>query len=189
MIELIAAGISAGASAGSLYSQYRARGYIQQAGVYQQLGIIQQGQAQAASAEYNAKVALENADIALAQGRYSADLQQRDAQRAYGSVQAAYGASGVTSDSGSVVDVLMESTMNATRDNLALIHNSELEARSYRGQASMYQQEAANARTSMILGVMAAQNNAAGGLNSNMGSMFGTLGNAATNAYSAFRRM
>jgi hypothetical protein len=189
MIEMIAAGISAGASIGSLYSQYKARGYVQQAGVYQQLGIIQQGQAQAAAAEYNARVSLENADIALEQGRYSADLQQRDAQRAYGSVQAAYGASGVTADSGSVVDVLMESTMNATRDNLAIMHNAELESRSYKAQAAMQQQEAQNARTSMLLGVMAAQNSTAGGMNSNMGGMFGTIGNAATNAYSAFRRM
>lgn len=101
------------------------------------IGSIYQGEANAAAANYNAQVAQQNAAIARQQGVAAVEAQQRDAARSQGRAIALYGASGVSGDSGSPLDVLADSARMAELDKLTLQYNAELRATGYDQQASL----------------------------------------------------
>jgi hypothetical protein len=111
-------------------------------------GAVQQGQAQAASATYNAQVAEKNSQIAKAQGAAAAEMQSRDAQRRMGAAIASFGASGVDVGVGSPTDVLAESVRNSTLDALTLKYNYDLKAMGFSDQANLNTMSASNAKTS-----------------------------------------
>lgn len=115
------------------------------------IGNILQGQGQAMSAEYNAQIANQNAEVARQQGVAASQAQQRTATRAISAATAAYGASGVQTDSGSPVDVLAESARMATLDNLTLKYNYALKSLGYNNQASLNQAQAQYASTASVL--------------------------------------
>ncbi len=76
------------------------------------MGAIQQGNAQAASAGYNAKIAAQNAQIATknaeyigAQGNENVAAESQKTRAAEGAITANQGASGVNVNTGSAVDV------------------------------------------------------------------------------------
>jgi hypothetical protein len=114
-------------------------------------GNIIQGQGQKLSADYNAQIGLQNATIAEQQSTSASEAQQRDASRKIGAATAAYGASGVQTDSGSPLDVLAESARNATLDNLTLKYNYALKAQGLRNQAALSETEGEYASTASIL--------------------------------------
>lgn len=121
------------------------------AGATKAVGSIMAGEGNAKAAEYNAAVAQQNAAIAREQGVAAADAQWRGAQRTFGSIKASFGASGVQSDNGSPLDVLMDSARNATLDNLTTKYNYELKAVGFQNQATLETMKAQNSRTSGVL--------------------------------------
>lgn len=120
------------------------------------VGAIRQGQAAAASADYNAKVAQQNAQISAAQGNAAVEAQQRDAQRRIGAAVAAYGASGVQLSDGSPMDVLEESARNSALDAATLKYNYKLRGMGFENQASLYSAQSGFASTAGYLGAGAA---------------------------------
>ena len=116
-------------------------------GGIQALGAVRQGQAAAASADYNAKVAEQNAQIANAQGNAAVEAQQRDAQRRMGAAVAAYGASGVQLSDGSPMDVLEESARNSALDAATLKYNYKLRSMGFQNQANLYSAQSGFATT------------------------------------------
>lgn len=111
------------------------------------VGAIRQGQAQQAMFDYQAKVARGNAGVAEAQGAAAVEAQQRDVARRMGSATAAYGASGVASDTGSPMDALMESAALAELDSLTLKHAYKMKALGYNTQAEIDSASGENSRT------------------------------------------
>jgi len=115
------------------------------------VGAIRQGQAAAASADYNAKVAQQNSQIAGDQGNAAVEAQQRDAQRRMGAAVAAYGASGVQLSDGSPMDVLEESARNSALDAATLKYNYKLRGMGFDNQASLYSAQSGFASTAGYL--------------------------------------
>jgi hypothetical protein len=114
-------------------------------------GNIIQGQGQKLAADYNSQIALQNAQIAEQQSGAASEAQQRDASRKIGAATAAYGASGVQTDSASAMDVLAESARNATLDNLTLKYNYALKAAGLKNQAALSEAEGEYASTASVL--------------------------------------
>jgi hypothetical protein len=115
------------------------------------VGAIRQGQAAAGAANYNAQLAEQNAQIATAQGEAAAQAQQRDSQRNIGRALAAYGASGVQTDTGSPTDVLADSARGAALDNLNIKYNAKLRAMGLQAQAGLDRANASNSETAGYL--------------------------------------
>ena len=126
------------------------------AAVVSAVGAVRQGQAAAASADYNAKVAEQNAQIANAQGNAAVEAQQRDAQRRMGAAVAAYGASGVQLSDGSPMDVLEESARNSALDAATLKYNYRLRGMGFENQAALSSAQSGFASTSGYLNAGAA---------------------------------
>lgn len=111
---------------------------------------IKEQDEQVAQALWRDKELMEkNAEIAREAGAYNAARQQDSAFKAFGATRADYAASGVTQDSGSVVDILRESYANAELDRLNIIHGAEMDALDYENKASgLHEQVDAVRRTS-----------------------------------------
>ncbi len=120
---------------------------------------IKQSQAQQAQAEYQAKVANRNAELAQqqasaqrAQGYEAAQKERLKTARLIGQQRAQAGASGVAVDLGSFADVAEDTAaqgemdaLNAYNAGLDRGYNSELQAWNYKTNAEGYQQAADNA--------------------------------------------
>jgi hypothetical protein len=111
------------------------------------IGTLMGGEASAMSSEYNASIARQNAAIAQQQGQAAMEAQQRTYRRAVGAGLAAYGASGVQSDSGSPLDVLADSARMAELDRLTIGYNAKLKAIGLEQNAVMDTMSAKTART------------------------------------------
>jgi hypothetical protein len=109
------------------------------------VGAIRSAQAQQSSANYNAKIAEQNAATARMQGEAAAQAQSRDASRRQGSAIALYGAAGVDAATGSPSDVLADSTREATLDNLTTKYNYNLRALGYMDQSQLDTAQGKNA--------------------------------------------
>lgn len=120
------------------------------------LGAVRQGQAVAASADYNAKVASQNAQIADAQGVAAGEAQHRDAIRKIGAATAAYGASGVQLSDGSPLDVLEESARESALDAATLKYNYKLKGLGFGNQAALYSAQSGFASTAGTLNALSA---------------------------------
>lgn len=90
-------------------------------------------------------IAQRNAKLAKEQAKYNADLQQVQAEKEVASTRAGYAASGVTSSSGSVFNVIQESVFNAELDKQNIINGGDIRSRSYVNQAVAASSAAAGA--------------------------------------------
>lgn len=184
----IAGIMSVGSSVAGIVNSIMGRDNTSQGSYYSQLGGLMQANAQASADEFNAGMALKKADLVEAQGRYAAGLQAKEGQRAIGGIKAGYGASGVTSDSGSVEDVLAESVRNINADNMMILYNANTQAGMLRKEADMQQQAANNARMMGLIGYMAGGNAGSAAMSQNTGSILGQLGQGANSAFNLFNR-
>lgn len=100
------------------------------------VGAIQQGQAQAQAANYNANLAERNARVVAQQTTAEVGLQRQEAARTQGSLIAGYAASGVTME-GSPSDVLRASITQAKLDEHTLIYKGDLQAMGLRETATL----------------------------------------------------
>ncbi|OGT79396.1 MAG: hypothetical protein A3J35_04355 [Gammaproteobacteria bacterium RIFCSPLOWO2_02_FULL_52_10] len=110
------------------------------------VGAIRQGQSQAASSDYNAAVARNNAVYARQVAAENERRQRILTRKTIGGARAGYGASGVTLE-GTPLDVPRESAANAELDALTIRHQGELAARGYENTATLDTFAASGART------------------------------------------
>ncbi len=89
------------------------------------IGAIRQGQAAQAAAEFNAKVAENNASSAKLQAKEEERRHRIVARKRIGATRAAIGASGISLE-GSPLDVLEENAANAELDALTIRHAGEV---------------------------------------------------------------
>lgn len=101
------------------------------------MGALYQGNMESSQLDQQAGMQRENARMAREKGASDADRQQIIAGHKIGAMHAGYGASGVSSQSGSVLDVLRMSAANAERDRLTILHGSNLRALNFENQAVM----------------------------------------------------
>lgn len=147
------------------------------------MGSIQQGQAAAASANYNAKVADMNAQIserrardALERGKVEEQKKRTQAQQVLGQQRAAMAANGVDIGFGSPLDTLVDTATLGEVDALTIRSNSAREAYDYKVQA-------ANGRADANLSRMNAKSASTGGyLNA-----ASTILTGAGNAYKSYK--
>ncbi len=116
------------------------------------VGSILGGMDQKSSLDRAADIQDENADQALRTASENANKQQMIASKDIGTIKANYGASGVESTSGSVMDVLGASAANAEIDRLNIIHGGDLRALNYRRQADMDRTAGSRAETAGFIG-------------------------------------
>lgn len=109
-------------------------------------GDVQQGQMTSDSLNRQADNLMQQAAEAEQKGQYDAMRQQIGADHKIGQSIAAYGASGVTSNSGSVLDVIHASHMNSELDRLNILHGADIRAINYQNQASMNRYGAESAK-------------------------------------------
>lgn len=120
-------------------------------------GMYQNAQAQNAASEnaskqaqYQSQVAKQNADMANAaaredryQGYLNSEAQKRKTLQVIGEQRAAEGASGAVVDSGSFMDVTLDTTERGTLDALALQHQGDIQAWKDEIQATNYTNQSA----------------------------------------------
>jgi hypothetical protein len=125
-------------------------------------GAIQQGNAQSSSfksqanaADYNAKVAEQNQQMAREQGNAREEMHRANARRFLGSQRAAVVQSGVDASSGTAAAVQADSAVQQELDALMIRYESELQGRDFgsaavleRNQAAMSRSNARSSRTS-----------------------------------------
>lgn len=113
-------------------------------GVY---GSLLEGKQKSDVLNFQANIQNRNAAEAVAAAKFNANKQNMMATKLLGSEAAGYGASGVTADSGSVLDVIGASAANAEMDHQNILHGGEIRAVNYENQASLDSLGAKNALT------------------------------------------
>lgn len=106
-------------------------------GLISTYGALYAGQSQANALNAEADYALQNAQEAESQGHFDAIKEEIMANNKMGAITANYGASGVTSNSGSAQAVLVASTANSELDRLNILHGADVKAVQYENQAAM----------------------------------------------------
>jgi hypothetical protein len=96
-----------------------------------------QANQQADAAELNAKLSENQATQAFAAGVNRESAQRRSAAQTLGEQRAAFGASGVDANSGSALDVQLQSSRNAELDALQTRYEGILTGQNYQQQAAM----------------------------------------------------
>ena len=117
----------------------------------QAVGSLMSAVSQSNAAGYRSQVAQQNAQIAQQQGAAAVEAQKRQQSLALGQITANYGASGVSSDAGSPLDVLQDSVRQAKLDNLTTQYNYDLKAQGYQNQANLADYESGSYLTSGLL--------------------------------------
>jgi hypothetical protein len=110
-------------------------------------GQIQAGREAASVYEYNAKVAEQNAAIALERGKAAAEAARRRARRFTGEQRGKYAASGVTF-AGSPLEVMIDDAAEMELDALDQEYNAKIEALNAKSQAGLSLMRAQSARKS-----------------------------------------
>ena len=105
-------------------------------------GALSNAKSQSNAATYNAQVAQRDQQIGLDQGNAQAAIQARSARMQIDAGRAQYGASGVDVNSGSPLDVLQSSAMNASLDNQTIKYNSQIKGYGYGNEATSYNYQA-----------------------------------------------
>jgi hypothetical protein len=119
------------------------------------LGAIQSANAQAAAANYNAKVAKRNRDEAIGQTHAAIADKVMENNRQMGSIRAAYGASGLQLD-GSPLDVLEDTATEQAYDVAKIRYKGRMQAAGYSEQAALSKLEAKSAKTAGYIGAASA---------------------------------
>lgn len=114
-------------------------------GVIGAIGSIQQANAAARAADYNAKVAARNRSIVLDQAASDAADKVRQNKRQMGLIRAQYGAAGIDL-AGSPLDVLTDSALEAGLSVKKIQYQGEIKATEQTDQENLDTMEAANDR-------------------------------------------
>lgn len=104
-------------------------------GIFQAGGSLSKAQDRAWALEDEAIASEKNAAITRQAGKYNADRHSIASQKQFGSIEADYAASGVTSDSVSALEVMRESHKNSELDRMNILYGAEMKARDLEGRA------------------------------------------------------
>jgi hypothetical protein len=115
---------------------------------------LQRGQSAAQAAEFNMMAGDQNARLAEKQGLEDAAQIRLIARKNIGAGRAAIGASGITAESGSAMDVLQESAAMGEMDALRAKHSADMKAWSYRVGARQEMMQGEAARTAGTMGAV-----------------------------------
>lgn len=181
-LGLISAGISLASGISGIFSSAKANSYTNQASIYNSLAIKQKAEAEAQANEYNAAIAAKNAVYNQFEGEQALAEQQRNAYRSEGAAKAAYGASGVSSASGSAQDVLADSAASSIRDFYNLKFTYDMQTQNYKDQQNLYNMAAGNARAAAVLGLYANSTNTSAQIMNNNSNTINSIGSFATGA-------
>ena len=124
-------------------------------GVFSAIGAIQQAQATAAAANYNAKVAERNRRAVLAQTDNEVVDQQIKNRRMIGTIRASYGANGFEM-TGTPLDVIADTTLEQSLDVAKIKYKGRMKAEGYTEEATLFRMEAKAASTAGFIGAGAA---------------------------------
>ena len=116
----------------------------------QAISTIQQGQAQARSAKFNAAIAEQNAVLARQTAAADAEKRRRELARATGRTRARFGTAGLTVE-GSPLETLGDLTAEGELSARNALFDGEIEARRFQSQSSLLRSQARDARTSGFL--------------------------------------
>lgn len=137
-----AAGAGTAAAAGGTLATIGTIASVASAGLGA-LGAIQQGKAASQAAAYNAKVAennakiaLQNRDMAAAEGNVNVEAKQMENRQRMASLKASQAASGIDITSGSALDVQESTAKLGERDALNIRANAARQAYGYETQAA-----------------------------------------------------
>ncbi len=183
-LGLISAGISLVSGIGGVVSSAKANQYNSTASVFNALAIQQKADAEAEANAYNARTAAKNAVYSQFEAETALAEQQRTAYRTEGAAKAAYGASGVMSNSGSALDVLADSAAASARDYYNMKFSYDLQTQNFNDQKNLYTMAAGNARAAAVLGLYANSiNSQAASMNSTSNTIrsVGSFANTASN--------
>lgn len=115
-------------------------------------GAMSQGAAQSSAARYNAQLSERNAATVSSQVAGQVARQRQEAELSFGSLLAGYGASGVSTDEGSPMDVLRMSIANAKLDEHNIVYRGELQKMGLAESATLDRMRAKTAETQAIYG-------------------------------------
>lgn len=108
-------------------------------------GSILSGRQTQAAYDFNAKLMEQNKNEAMISAKLNADKQQAQFVKIQGAAKASYGASGVESTSGSVIDILAANAANAEMDKQNILYGGMIKATNFANQASMNKRSGKNA--------------------------------------------
>lgn len=100
-------------------------------------GSLMQGQAQATALDRAAQIQRQNAALDIQAGEQNAVLSTIHSNKQIGSITAAYGANGISADSGSALSVLAASVSGAELDRQNIMHGAKIRAINAENQAQM----------------------------------------------------
>lgn len=100
-------------------------------------GAEEAGAASATAANTNAAIAQSNSQSAIAQAQQDVTVQERQNYIALGQIKSGYGASGVTGDSGSALDVLASSAGAAELTKQTIAYKGRMKALGYAEQSEL----------------------------------------------------
>ena len=116
----------------------------------QAISTIQQGQAEARSAKFNAAIAEQNAILARQSAAADAENRRREMARALGRSRARIGTAGLTVE-GSPLETLGDLTAEGELNVRNALFDGEVEARGLQAQSSLLQSQARDAQTGSFL--------------------------------------
>src|SRR5574341_861526 len=105
-------------------------------------GAMQQANAAKAAATYNANLKERDAAIATSQAQQQVQRVRWETIRSQGRAVAGYGASGVTTDTGSPLDVLANAASQAKLDEENVLYRGKLQATGYASEAALLRNQA-----------------------------------------------
>lgn len=115
------------------------------------ISAIRQGQAAKASADYNATINTQNAQISRQEAIDQARQQDRENYLRLGAIRAGQGHSGGTGDAGSVLDVLGDTAAQGELERQNIIYRGELKARGFTNTASLDTASGENAQSASYM--------------------------------------
>lgn len=136
---------------------------------------------QAEAAEYNAAVSQNQAGQAFAAGAERENIQRRQASQALAQQRAAFAESGLDPNSGSALDVQLQSTRNAELDALQTRYEGILTGQNYQQQAALGVYEGGVLRSSGRNAQRASYLTAAGNLLAGGAAAYGAAGRSMSN--------
>lgn len=111
------------------------------------VGALKQGDAESQAALHRAATDEHNAKVVQQQAEATALMHKENTKRIIGQTTAAYGASGISGDSGTALDVLSNSAQVAERDRQTILYKGRMNAMGYETDAQLERQTADNARS------------------------------------------
>jgi len=115
-----------------------------------------QSQQQAQMYEDEATTADKNAELAAHEANYNAYRQSLASNQKIGSMEADYGASGVTADSGSVLEIIRQAHTNAELDRQSILYGGKIKQAEYEQRALAARTGAKNTKDSVGINMASA---------------------------------